>query len=699
MSKITLQTVLSSYSSASKINSNFAEVATAFENTLSRDGIGPNFMQASLDMNSHSIINLPAPVTSTDAVNKAYVDTLAFGGTITYNVTGRTLYTDNYTTLAALASADGLVNGVVVHVKGRSSTNDGGEGSFYYDSTSSATADGGITITCTAGGRFIRLNAKIINPLWFSSELGAGLTAAANAMNAIYGHIKLTPGSYTLSTQAVFPKSKNFYRVEMDGCRISITYTGGSSFKIGDGTGLTQLISFTGNGTYIDQADSVNQPLFELRGLRGFYLEGFRGAGLYQICKWGDPADASQCYQWWHTNCEWNMRPSANGGHHHAVDANGSAGGYYETQCSIEGDQAVSNKAFFYVDSTQGSARFDHMVRTGGLWRYFTWGLYAKNGRFVNIDFGAETRVDDMTAYGVYIECTAAGTKGGIEGATFRGTFGGASAGGVRLISDNPAAGANIQNVMVENMHGCLTKEFVYASTVGTGSMKHIHVRNNHIWDANPATATTDCIVFDGDITESSIRGNTLDGKSGATYKYRYFIYNNTASAKSVWIGADNRSSTADVNTAVVYDPNIGDLSIGRFCAMETDGTPRQAYTVTFAHTDFLASQTDAALGVYDATSKIITTQRVLRRCRAVGATLDLSSAVAAGQLAVGVGTGSTINTNLDVVLTSDTGGVVSYPAGSAEIAAGGLVKAFYTTNAGVTLGLDGVFRVHIQEM
>lgn len=43
------------------INNNAAAASAAMENTLSRDGTAPNQMGAPLDMNSHQIINLPAP--------------------------------------------------------------------------------------------------------------------------------------------------------------------------------------------------------------------------------------------------------------------------------------------------------------------------------------------------------------------------------------------------------------------------------------------------------------------------------------------------------------------------------------------------------------------------------------------------------------------------------------------------------------
>lgn len=54
----------------SAINANNAATETAMEKTLSRDGTSPNQMGATLDMNSHPIINLPEPQTATEPVRK-----------------------------------------------------------------------------------------------------------------------------------------------------------------------------------------------------------------------------------------------------------------------------------------------------------------------------------------------------------------------------------------------------------------------------------------------------------------------------------------------------------------------------------------------------------------------------------------------------------------------------------------------------
>jgi len=57
MGKLTLNDVVSGYTSTSAINANNDLTEVALENTLSRDGTGPNTMGTDLDMNGYAIIN------------------------------------------------------------------------------------------------------------------------------------------------------------------------------------------------------------------------------------------------------------------------------------------------------------------------------------------------------------------------------------------------------------------------------------------------------------------------------------------------------------------------------------------------------------------------------------------------------------------------------------------------------------------
>lgn len=77
MSKLTLSTLttLSAGSAITALNNNFAAIVTAMENTLSRDGTSPNYMDEDLDMNSSRIVNLIAATTDTEPVRLAEFQT------------------------------------------------------------------------------------------------------------------------------------------------------------------------------------------------------------------------------------------------------------------------------------------------------------------------------------------------------------------------------------------------------------------------------------------------------------------------------------------------------------------------------------------------------------------------------------------------------------------------------------------------
>lgn len=86
MAKLTLSDIgnLENENSAvATMDSNSAAIETALENTLSRDGTGPNQMLSSFDMNSHQIINLPAPATANSPLRLSDLTSFISGGTVT----------------------------------------------------------------------------------------------------------------------------------------------------------------------------------------------------------------------------------------------------------------------------------------------------------------------------------------------------------------------------------------------------------------------------------------------------------------------------------------------------------------------------------------------------------------------------------------------------------------------------------------
>lgn len=58
--KLTLTTLASRYASVDALNANFDAIEQAFEDVIWRDGSSPNFMEANLDMNGFSLLNVAA---------------------------------------------------------------------------------------------------------------------------------------------------------------------------------------------------------------------------------------------------------------------------------------------------------------------------------------------------------------------------------------------------------------------------------------------------------------------------------------------------------------------------------------------------------------------------------------------------------------------------------------------------------------
>ena len=63
MAKIALADIVSGFASTAALNANNTAIEAALENTLSRDGTGPNYMTSDLDLNGNRILNQGNPIT------------------------------------------------------------------------------------------------------------------------------------------------------------------------------------------------------------------------------------------------------------------------------------------------------------------------------------------------------------------------------------------------------------------------------------------------------------------------------------------------------------------------------------------------------------------------------------------------------------------------------------------------------------
>lgn len=76
MAKLTLNAIGSRYGSIDALNDNSDLIEAAFENTLSRDGTGPNNMEVDLDMDSNRVINLRDGINNQDAATVRQVNAI-----------------------------------------------------------------------------------------------------------------------------------------------------------------------------------------------------------------------------------------------------------------------------------------------------------------------------------------------------------------------------------------------------------------------------------------------------------------------------------------------------------------------------------------------------------------------------------------------------------------------------------------------
>jgi hypothetical protein len=89
-----------------------------------------------------------------------------------------------FDTTADLNTTAGTVNGQIAIVSGRSAANDGGGGTFSWDSSSTTTADGGTVFGAFMAGRWKRVFAGPLNIRWFDGTDAARINAALELANA-----------------------------------------------------------------------------------------------------------------------------------------------------------------------------------------------------------------------------------------------------------------------------------------------------------------------------------------------------------------------------------------------------------------------------------------------------------------------------------------------------------------------------------
>jgi hypothetical protein len=394
------------------------------------------------------------------------------------------------------------------------------------------------------------------------SNWGAAFNAAIADLPSTGGIIRVSPGTDLTIEDAQVACSKGNVVFDFRGVTIRPKYASGAAFKFGTGSAEVGRIAVLGGWfRYTSQAlGGPTQALFELRGITDFITQNCSSTLLYQLCKWGDAADAQASGRWWDVNCRWLYRTNANGGHSHAILADGSNGGYYLVGSNHGGDAATiaGEVNFFQLTSAAGPSRFDGFQMNGGYLSNWDYAVKAVDQRITNFDISPASRFDEMQAHAFFIDISSGATKGGCSSVHLRGGYGGTGGCGIVRARNGHAslglADINVDTAYTRNSTGNIIK----LETTGSGVITNAHINGVSFEDYEPTDADQIAVLLDGDVRHFSVDAVSLRGKNAATYTAKYVVHDNTLATCNGYIGAN---IWGDVNTKVVERTNAGSLA------------------------------------------------------------------------------------------------------------------------------------------
>jgi hypothetical protein len=214
MSKIDpLSPINASYTGITKLNAHLDKIEAALQNTVSRDGSAPNFMEADIDMNSRQLVNLGTPTLDHHATTKQYVDALAFGE-ITISLPDTVGRATSRADLEAMTIPSGEA---AVIVEYNAAHGDQWGGTFVWRSgnrTSPVSIDVSKAVwvppasdVTGASGAWQRLrDGNYVNAAWFGIRGDAGVTTNTPTMFQ-----QMEDFCNSQSSRTVFYRERNYY--------------------------------------------------------------------------------------------------------------------------------------------------------------------------------------------------------------------------------------------------------------------------------------------------------------------------------------------------------------------------------------------------------------------------------------------------------------------------------------------------------
>jgi len=197
VSKIDLDPITSGYN-LSKINANFQAIEDELNNKVLYRNIltgEPNQMDTTLDMNSNRIINLPDAISPSEPVTLNQLISVDSGDALQLKtdlsqpggvslVNGANYRFENVAGMSAAALFSPR-DGDVCTTSGYYTRSDGGGAIYTYSASSSATVDGFLVHSCSAGGRWLLVDNRERLPVQVAGAKVDGTTDDRTALLAI----------------------------------------------------------------------------------------------------------------------------------------------------------------------------------------------------------------------------------------------------------------------------------------------------------------------------------------------------------------------------------------------------------------------------------------------------------------------------------------------------------------------------------